>query len=271
MTLLGGLSTLAPTVERESLYGSGYKRLALLEAAAARLADDPDAKAAAEKAEQAAIDEMWTCYKAAETLAKEKPSASAQPLFYPAMNRIAAQLTFADATKRQEAMDHDAIALVLGSMRSVPPDFWSVVGQTELAMYLSIASGLACTRCGPPDRRFPRSPCARRQRETLELSLRQRDVRAVEVPNARRSSRSGCRGAAARRARHAGGPGDAAGVHGSARRGGKRRPGGAKGRQEARREGAAAAQVRSATAKACKSKDVTHRSPAASSRTVRTH
>ena len=56
------------------------------------------------------------------------------------MNRIAAQLTFADDAKRQEAMDHDAIALVLGSMRSVPPDFWSVVGQTELAMYLSVAS-----------------------------------------------------------------------------------------------------------------------------------
>jgi hypothetical protein len=139
MALLGSLSTLAQTVERESLTGSGYKRLALLEAAAARLAGDPDARAAAEKAEQAAIDQMWTCYRAAETLAKEKPSASGQPLFYPAMNRIAAQLTFADDAKRQEAMDQDTIALVLRSMRSAPPDFWSVVGQTELGMYVSVA------------------------------------------------------------------------------------------------------------------------------------
>jgi hypothetical protein len=141
MALLGTLHTLARTVERESLYGSGYKRLALLEAAAARMTDDPDAKAAAEKNEQTAINQMWTYYKAAETLAKETPSASAQPLFYPAMNRIAAQLALAGNAKRQEAMDHDTIALVLGSMRSVPPDFWSVVGQTELDMYVSIARG----------------------------------------------------------------------------------------------------------------------------------
>ena len=138
MALLGTLRTLARTVERESLYGSGYKRLALLEAAAARMADTPDAKAAAEKDEQNAIDQMWIYYKSAETLAKETPS-PAQPLFYPAMNRIAAQLARADDAKRQEAMDHDTVALVLGSMRSVPPDFWSVVGQTELGMYSSVA------------------------------------------------------------------------------------------------------------------------------------
>ena len=38
-------------------------------------------------------------------------------------------------------MDHDTIALVRSSMLSVPPDFWSVVGQTELDMYVSIAAG----------------------------------------------------------------------------------------------------------------------------------
>jgi hypothetical protein len=140
MALLGTLGTLAKTVERECLTGSGYKRLALLEAAAARLADDPEVKAAAEKAEQVAIDRMWTSYKAAETLAKENPSATAQ-LFYPAMNRIAAQLALDDDAKRQQAMDHETIASVLGSMRSASPDFWSVVGQTELGMYLSVASG----------------------------------------------------------------------------------------------------------------------------------
>src|SRR4051794_24282678 len=112
MALLGTLDTPARTVERESLYGSGYKRLALVEAAAARMTDDPDAEAAAEKNEQTMINQMWTHYKAAETLAKETPSASAQPLFYPAMNRIAAQLALAGNAKRQEAMDHDTIDLV---------------------------------------------------------------------------------------------------------------------------------------------------------------
>ena len=34
MKLLDTLLALAPTVERESIYGSGYKRLAMLEAAA---------------------------------------------------------------------------------------------------------------------------------------------------------------------------------------------------------------------------------------------
>ena len=57
------------------------------------------------------------------------------------MNRIAAQLALADAEKRPTAMDHDTIALVRSSMRSVPPDFWSVIGQTELDMYVSIAAG----------------------------------------------------------------------------------------------------------------------------------
>ena len=55
MKLLDTLLALAPTVERESLYGSGYKRLAMLEAKAARIADEPGAKAAADAAEKAAI------------------------------------------------------------------------------------------------------------------------------------------------------------------------------------------------------------------------
>ena len=141
MDLLGTLIALAPTVERESLYGSGYKRLALVEAAAARLADKPDAKAAAEAAEEEAIEQMRAHYGAAETIARESPAAPAQPLFYPAMNRIAAQLSLADDEKRSAAMDRDTIALVRNSMLSAPPDFWSVVGQTELDMYVSIAAG----------------------------------------------------------------------------------------------------------------------------------
>ena len=93
MKLLDTLIALAPTVERESLYGSGYKRLALLEAAAARIADNPDAKAAAETAEagrnRADVEASTRPQRRSPKITRH---ATAQPLFYPAMNRIAAQL-----------------------------------------------------------------------------------------------------------------------------------------------------------------------------------
>ena len=91
MTLLDTLLALAPTVERESIYGSGFKRLAMLEAKAARSQAERN---------RAAIEQMWKHYNAAETIARGSPAAPAQPLFYPAMNRIAAQLALDDAAKR---------------------------------------------------------------------------------------------------------------------------------------------------------------------------
>jgi hypothetical protein len=54
------------------------------------------------------------------------------------MNRIAAQLALADDAK---PLDNDDVTAVRGSMSSVPPDFWSVVGQTELDVFVSIAAG----------------------------------------------------------------------------------------------------------------------------------
>jgi tetratricopeptide (TPR) repeat protein len=130
MTLLNTLLALAPTLERESIYGSGYKRLALLEAAAGREAD-----------EQNAIEQMRKHYTAAEKIARATPAGPPHALFYPAMNRIAAQLALADDGTRSEAMDANTIESVRRSMFSAPPDFWSVVGQTELDMYVSIAGG----------------------------------------------------------------------------------------------------------------------------------
>ena len=38
-------------------------------------------------------------------------------------------------------MDKETITAVRSSMSSVSPDFWSVVGQTELDMFVSIAAG----------------------------------------------------------------------------------------------------------------------------------
>jgi tetratricopeptide (TPR) repeat protein len=131
--LLETLLAIGPTLERESIYGSAYKRLALLEAAAGR----PDE-------EQRAIANMWTHYSAAESIARTagagrdgRPS----PLFYPAMNRIAAQLGLPDADSRSAAMDAQTLEAIRGSLSSTPPDFWSVVGHTELDMYVAIAAG----------------------------------------------------------------------------------------------------------------------------------
>ncbi|MGY3442888.1 tetratricopeptide (TPR) repeat protein [Bradyrhizobium sp. USDA 4473] len=121
MALLDTLLALAPTYERESIYGSGFKRLAMLES----LAGDPSA-------EMQAINRMWQHYSAAETIARNTKTL---PFFYPAMNRIAAQLVLAKPLKS------DDIAEVRQSMSSVAPDFWSTVGQTELDLFESIGAG----------------------------------------------------------------------------------------------------------------------------------
>jgi hypothetical protein len=121
MALLDTLLTLARTYERESLYGSGFKRLAMLEA----LAGD-------HSAEMQAINRMWQHYSAAETIARDTKT---RPFFYPAMNRIAAQLVLARPLKTND------ITEVRQSMSSVAPDFWSVVGQTELDLFESVAAG----------------------------------------------------------------------------------------------------------------------------------
>ncbi len=124
MKLLDTLQAVSPTYERENIYGSGFKRLAMLEAAAGR---DED--------ERQAIAQMLEHYGAAEAIARET---GVRPIFYPAMNRIAAQLALAaDA----QPLDEADVAAVRKSMQSVSPDFWSVVGQTELKVFASMAAG----------------------------------------------------------------------------------------------------------------------------------
>ena len=121
MALLDTLLALAPTYERESIYGSGFKRLAMLEA-----------RAGDRSAEMQAINRMWQHYSASETIARDTKT---RPFFYPAMNRIAAQLVLAKPLKIND------LAEVRRSMSSIAPDFWSVVGQTELDLFESIAAG----------------------------------------------------------------------------------------------------------------------------------
>jgi tetratricopeptide (TPR) repeat protein len=133
MALLDMLLTVGPTSERESLYGSAYKRLALIEAAAGRHDEEIEA-----------ISKMKLHYAAAEKIARlreaDEPPGEVNA-FYPAMNWIAAQLALEGGLQGVAAPDADTLAAVRRSMMAAPPDFWSVVGQTELNMYTALFAG----------------------------------------------------------------------------------------------------------------------------------
>ena len=133
MSLLDILLAVGPTLERESLYGSAYKRLAYIEAIAGN-----------DAAETAAITSMMEHYTAAERIARKKQEenpATIENVFYPAMNRIAAQLALQGGTEHVAKLDGDTLKAVRDSMLAMPPDFWSVVGQSELKMYEALSAG----------------------------------------------------------------------------------------------------------------------------------
>jgi tetratricopeptide (TPR) repeat protein len=145
LALLDSLTAVSRTFERENLYGSTYKRIALLEAAAGR-----------EEAARKAIDQMRQHYGAAETMARTAPpeQASRLELFYPAMNRIAAQLALGNASTSAEVMDDETVTAIRASMLAATPNFWSVVGQTELDMYVALSRGGLAQALGDLHRKF---------------------------------------------------------------------------------------------------------------------
>jgi hypothetical protein len=118
---------LAPSLERESLCGSAYKRLALLEGSAQRPRHELDA-----------IRNMQAHYARAEDLGRREHL----NIFYPAMNRIAADLALsagARPLKAYAAGAFDEVRHVLDVKTRDDPDFWSVAGQTELDVYEALA------------------------------------------------------------------------------------------------------------------------------------
>ena len=118
-----------PTMERESLAGSACKRLATIESDAGR-----------EREALAAISRMKRHYAAAEHLAR----LSAEPdVFYPALNRLAAELAADAARPGWPGFDASALAVVRQSLADKTrddPDFWSVVGLTDLRLYEAVAA-----------------------------------------------------------------------------------------------------------------------------------
>jgi uncharacterized protein YaaQ len=124
------LVAVQPTIERENLLGSAYKRLTMVEWLARR-------KAAA----RGALDAMVKHYGAAETMARKAGSAN---LYYPAKNGISAELRAAFLKKRLPKLDDDRMKAVSDSLHKAAtanPDFWSVVGQTELLILAALAKG----------------------------------------------------------------------------------------------------------------------------------
>ena len=126
--LLKRLVAVQPSIERESLLGSAWKRLALIEALAKR-----------PREELAAITKMQASYARAEARARESHHPE---LFYPALNRMAAELVLT-AGKPEAAFNPAVVAEVRKSLAAKArddPDFWSVAGVIELRMYVAIAA-----------------------------------------------------------------------------------------------------------------------------------
>jgi hypothetical protein len=126
--LLEPIAAERPSLERLSLCGSAWKRRAMIE----RIAGDSSA-------EDRATSRMKVWYERAEQLASERRDPL---LYYPALNRMAAELVV-DAKKRTwGGFDRDALAAVrenLDTKTRDDPDFWSVAGRTELKLYEALA------------------------------------------------------------------------------------------------------------------------------------
>ena len=130
ISLLHQLLALHPTMERESLCGSAYKRLAMIEGAAGKSA-----------AEARAIAAMKEHYARAEALGRETHPSD---FFYPALNRMAAEVVLNAGRGRKTALDAAQVTAVRRCLQTKvrdDPDFWGVVGLTELRLYEALAGG----------------------------------------------------------------------------------------------------------------------------------
>ena len=128
------LVALQPTQDRESLLGSAYKRLAMVEGRQPA----PEKNRAAELK---ALHSMVQHYAAAEALARQNQAAN---LYYPAMNGLSAELRLAWLQHRAPKIDEQRLAEVRHSIEQAArerPDFWCVVGQTELRLLQAVAQG----------------------------------------------------------------------------------------------------------------------------------
>lgn len=133
LATLESLLAIAPTSERHALVGSTHKRLAMV----ARATGDADA-------ERVHLRAMRAAYHEAERIA----AADGTPDFYPALNRLVADAALAARGEPAGAVDaaaFDAVRAMLVQRNADAPDFWTVVGVTELAALRALLAGELAT------------------------------------------------------------------------------------------------------------------------------
>ena len=128
--LLDRLIAVDPSVERLDLCGSLHKREAMIHAAAG-------------SSEGRTCRARARCARAIAPRASSPDPRRRPTLFYPMMNVLAAELACAG---RRTAAHRGGGSLPriresLAGRVAASPDFWSVVGQTELKMYEAVAAG----------------------------------------------------------------------------------------------------------------------------------
>lgn len=134
LALFQRLDALAESAERASLQGSAYKRLVHIE----RLAQQPAAA-------RTMLDRMALAYGRAVAIGR---ATQAPDLFYPALNLLSAQV----ARVRDQPLVLDAglvseLRHMLVQRTHEDPEFWSVLGQTELMLYEAVAAHRLAQHC----------------------------------------------------------------------------------------------------------------------------
>jgi hypothetical protein len=129
---LSRLTVFGHTAERENLLGSAMKRLAMVEAAAGHA-----------RAERQAIAAMKKYYQLA--LERQRKAGGAD-VFYSASNVIVAELALGAGRRRVDPALFAEARAGLHAKEIEGPDFWSVVGETELRLYEAIDNGVLAKR-----------------------------------------------------------------------------------------------------------------------------
>jgi tetratricopeptide (TPR) repeat protein len=142
IALLEKVVALEPTMERESLCGSAYKRLAMI----SELGGGPGAAPA--------LEQMLAHYTRAEELGRRQ---QLPELFYPALNRFAAALNLKAGSGARRALDADEIQAArqgLDAKARQEPDFQCIAGLAELSVYEALDRGALAKERGKIEAAF---------------------------------------------------------------------------------------------------------------------
>jgi CHAT domain-containing protein len=129
LELLTQLIAVEQTMERASLIGSAYKRRALVDGAAGRRVRV-----------QQALRQMRAAYQNAQEVGEKS---GATDVYYPVANRLTADVALHAGTPRGRTLDRQTANILRKSLQTksaTDPDFWSVVGETELDQYEALTA-----------------------------------------------------------------------------------------------------------------------------------